>query len=214
MSRAERKARTHAAILAAARDRFVADGYDGATIRDIARTAGVAVGTVHAHFPDKPALLSACFLAQIDDAVALGFDSLDRAAPLGDQLCHLARVLYAAYARHPALSRVMVQHGFFPSPAVQERAAQQAGAFFVEIAGLVRAAVERGEVGAPADGGFALAQSFFASYLLTLVGGLSGAFGDPAAPGAPEIWVEQLRPLVALQVAGLGPGGDMGGRHA
>jgi AcrR family transcriptional regulator len=210
MSRAERKARTRAAILQAARDRFVADGYDGATIRGIAKAAGVAVGTVHAHFADKTALLAACFLAQIDDAVALGFESLDPAAPLLDQLCHLARVLYAAYARHPALSRVMVQQGFFPAEPVRARAEEQATAFFAEVAGLVRAAAERGDVGAPEDGGLALAQGFFAAYLLTLVGGLSGAFGDPADPDAPERWVAGLRPVLALQVAGLGPGG----RHA
>jgi AcrR family transcriptional regulator len=203
MSRAERKARTRAAILQAARDRFVGVGYEGATIRDVARSAGVAVGTVHAHFPDKPSLLSACFLAQIDDAVALGFESLDPVASLADQLCHLAGVLYAAYARHPALSRVMLQHSLFPATGVPERAQTQAGAFLLDVIGLVGSARSRGAVGEPADGGMAFAQAYFAAYLLTLLGGLSGAFGDPGAPDAHEAWVARLRPLVALQIAGL-----------
>ena len=47
-----------ARILAAARERFAADGI-GAQIDDIARDAGVAVGTIYHHFGNKDALLEA-----------------------------------------------------------------------------------------------------------------------------------------------------------
>ena len=47
-----------AKILAAARSAFESVGPE-ASLRDIARRAGVAQGTVHRHFPTKQALFSA-----------------------------------------------------------------------------------------------------------------------------------------------------------
>lgn len=47
------------AILDAAEALFVAHGYEGSSIADIARKAGVAVGTVYRLHVDKPALLTA-----------------------------------------------------------------------------------------------------------------------------------------------------------
>lgn len=64
--RAERAARTRAAVLAAARTRFLADGYAGTTMRAVARAAGVSVPTVELAFGTKAALLK----ATIDVAIA------------------------------------------------------------------------------------------------------------------------------------------------
>ena len=48
---------TRQAILDAARDVFVEDGYDGASIRKVAHAAGYAHGTIYLHFRDKADLL-------------------------------------------------------------------------------------------------------------------------------------------------------------
>ncbi|MCP2263672.1 TetR family transcriptional regulator [Promicromonospora thailandica] len=48
-----------AEILAAARDEFVERGYEAASLRSVARRAGVDPGTVRHWFPDKPRLLTA-----------------------------------------------------------------------------------------------------------------------------------------------------------
>jgi AcrR family transcriptional regulator len=55
--RAEQAAATRAAVLAAARDVFVAKGYSAATIAEIAARAGTSVDTVYASVGRKPALL-------------------------------------------------------------------------------------------------------------------------------------------------------------
>lgn len=44
-------------ILEAARNLFAQQGFDDTNIADVAREAGVAVGTVYLSFPDKPSLL-------------------------------------------------------------------------------------------------------------------------------------------------------------
>jgi len=50
---------TRARILRAAEERFSRSGYDGTSVHDIAERAGIGVGTVYHHFPDKRAVLLA-----------------------------------------------------------------------------------------------------------------------------------------------------------
>jgi len=47
--------------LAAAREVFVERGFDGTTIADIARVAGVAAGTVYLYFPSKADIFAALY---------------------------------------------------------------------------------------------------------------------------------------------------------
>jgi len=200
-ARTRRKARTRAAIVVAARDRFVAVGYDATTVRDIAETAGVAVGTIHAHFADKTALLFACFYDQIAGAVALGFESLDRDAPLIEQLTHIGRVLYAAYARHPALSRVMFTASLFPPERADDGLLQP---FLAELAALYRAARDRGEITRLPAGGQRSAALFFSCYMTALIGGLGGHYAADGEPDAADRWADALRSLLAGHLVGLG----------
>ncbi|MEZ5411649.1 MAG: helix-turn-helix domain-containing protein [Acidimicrobiales bacterium] len=108
--RAERAARTRAAILAAAGTLFPADGYAGTTMRAVARAAGVSVPTVEQAFGTKASLLKAAIdvaIAGDDEPVAV----LDRpwagaARATGDarELLRLtAGVLAAAQARSAGL---------------------------------------------------------------------------------------------------------------
>lgn len=64
--RRERSRRTRRAIVLAAIDLFVADGYGSTTINAIAERAGVAVQTVYVSFGSKRAILSAA----LDQAIA------------------------------------------------------------------------------------------------------------------------------------------------
>ena len=45
------------AILCAARERLLSDGYGAFTVRDLARDCGVSVGTIYDYYPSKNALL-------------------------------------------------------------------------------------------------------------------------------------------------------------
>ena len=51
--RQQAKARTRAKVLEAARELFERDGFDKATIREIAKAAGMSTGAVFANFEDK-----------------------------------------------------------------------------------------------------------------------------------------------------------------
>lgn len=64
-------------MLAAARELFVNQGYEGATIRQIATLAGVSVGSVFTTFASKGQILSEVMLARLDGMYA----ELDQVLP-------------------------------------------------------------------------------------------------------------------------------------
>ncbi|CAL1240425.1 TetR family transcriptional regulator [Candidatus Methylocalor cossyra] len=64
--RPRRGAATRGAILAAARARFAADGYERATIRAIAAEAGVDPALVVRHYGNKAGLFAAAAAAELD----------------------------------------------------------------------------------------------------------------------------------------------------
>lgn len=53
---ADAKEATRRRILAAARERFARDGFDGTSTRDVARAAGIAAGTLFNYFATKEAI--------------------------------------------------------------------------------------------------------------------------------------------------------------
>lgn len=86
----ERSAETRAAILAAARARFAADGYEKATIRAIAAEAGIDASMVMRYFGDKAGLFRA---AAVDD---LRIAALRAHGP-ADLAEKLTRILFATW---------------------------------------------------------------------------------------------------------------------
>jgi len=76
-ARTSQKEATRKRVLEAARDLFETEGYQGATIRAIARHAGVSVGSVFTTFASKGEILSEVMEARLDGFYA----ELDRVVP-------------------------------------------------------------------------------------------------------------------------------------
>jgi AcrR family transcriptional regulator len=198
--RAARKASTRRLVLDAAYDLFEERGYDQATMRELAGRAGVALGTIFAHFPDKPSLLVAAFETDIARVIEAGFATLPQ-ADLPAQLLHLAGALYAFYARRPRLSRALVENTIFMEGPGASALAAQVQSFLGRVSQLFAAAQARGEVRrdlSPGDG----ALVFWADYFTALVAGLQaprlGREGQLRLLGlALELRFDGLRPLPA-----------------
>lgn len=73
MSRSDARGR----LLEVARRRFAADGALAATLDEVRRDAGVSVGALYHHFPDKPALAAAVY-AQVMSEYQAGFIAMLR----------------------------------------------------------------------------------------------------------------------------------------
>lgn len=109
-SRAERRANTHARVLAAAEQLFRATGFDATTIRDIAALAQVSTGTVMT-VGDKDSLLVAVYDEWISSVHReRQSDVIDNAGPLAtgatpQAILNLFTPFVEHFARDPALSR-------------------------------------------------------------------------------------------------------------
>ena len=116
----ERAVVTVDAIIEAAGQVFARHGYAAGTTDRIADHAGVSVGTVYEHFPDKDAILVALVERHLDDAQAaltpLLTDLVTQAPPIEDGVARMLRALVALHRAHPALHRVLFEEAPRPAP--------------------------------------------------------------------------------------------------
>ena len=80
-----------AEILALVRQAFVDKGFDGASMQDLARTAGMSVGNVYRYFPSKAAIIQALITADHDEMRAAFATILQSPHPMAAlrQMIHL-----------------------------------------------------------------------------------------------------------------------------
>ncbi|MBY5933300.1 TetR/AcrR family transcriptional regulator [Tateyamaria omphalii] len=143
-----RRGRKFDQVLEGARDVFMADGFEGASVDDIARAANVSKATLYSYFPDKRLLFmevanSEC-ARQSQDAI----DNIDMNAPPRDVLCQAGkhflkfitskfgqqvfRICVAESDRFPEIGRAFYKSG-------PERMRDEMGEYF-------EAAVARGDL--------------------------------------------------------------------
>ena len=96
MARAQRcdAVRNRDRLVEAAADAFSANGVE-TSLEEIARTAGVGIGTLYRHFPTREALLEAVFQERIDGVT-----------PLGDELLEVAAEAFAARGVDASLEEI------------------------------------------------------------------------------------------------------------
>lgn len=170
--RAEQKARTRAKVLEAARSSFEALGYEGTTIATVAERAGVSVGTVMGHFPDKSALVAAAFHDAIEEVVQEALQTMPE-GPLVTRLLHMSGLLYRFYGRDPALSAALVRETTFMEGPAMDPLTAQIGRQFAWLGQELAAAQARGEVAPDLDPRVAVL-GYWADYYLVLLMGLRG----------------------------------------
>jgi TetR/AcrR family transcriptional regulator len=103
-----RKARTEQAILKAAEKKFLAHGFHGTTVDDIAAEADVAVGSIYVHFQSKEGL----YLALLERALEIEERYIDEAFKPTlslTQQCFAAGWAYLRfYHDHPGYFRILM----------------------------------------------------------------------------------------------------------
>jgi TetR/AcrR family fatty acid metabolism transcriptional regulator len=94
------------AILRAAIDTFAARGFFNAQVADVARTAGVAAGTVYLYFRGKDDLLISIFERTMTEAIAEGREIVAKRADPAERLREIARVHLGRLGRDRSLAVV------------------------------------------------------------------------------------------------------------
>ena len=158
------KQQTRAKVLAAARRLFSEEGYEGATIRDIAAAAGMSTGAVFANFTDKSDLFREIMLsdmASLGDAMR---EAAERAKGVDDALLKMFSAGYAFYKSQLPLARAAFSVGWTPEEGPQLRNSDPSQQLVEQIVDQLNAGVERGELGQEAEVKLR-AQMLFEAYL-------------------------------------------------
>lgn len=99
------KRQTRVKVLSAARDLFSEQGYEGATIRDIAAAAGMSTGAVFANFSDKSDLFREIMTDDLDALLKAMREAAAQGRGLEDSLLKVFVVGYAFYKARLQLAR-------------------------------------------------------------------------------------------------------------
>ncbi|HUC48847.1 MAG TPA: TetR/AcrR family transcriptional regulator [Xanthobacteraceae bacterium] len=183
----------------AARKLFVSKGFDDATLREIAASAGVGLGTVFLYAADKRDLLFLIANDGLEEAAAAAAATVRPNAPLLDNLLAVFRRHYSFFARQPVLSRLVLREMTFYETGAQARAFQATrDALIALIAKAVTLAMEQGGV-AVAETPRLIGWTIFCIYQVELRRWLSDGDLDLRKG------MNRLRRTLNVCVTGLGP---------
>jgi AcrR family transcriptional regulator len=112
--RALAKQQTRAKVLAAARRLFSEQGYEGATIRDIAAAAGMSTGAVFANFTDKSDLFREIMLTDMVALAQAMSEAAGHGATAQDSLLKIFVAGYRFYQTQLPLARAAFSVGWSP----------------------------------------------------------------------------------------------------
>ncbi len=165
------KAETRNIIKTTAYALFQEKGYEKTTMRELAATAGVGLGTIFQHFPDKASLLIAAFEEELGGLVDQGLSTMPINLGLRDQLLYLMRPILTFYAQNHRLARVLIKEIFFLEGKAAERLQEIEMDVSQKLANLFVGAVQRGEIDSETDIADAVT-ALWAIYSLVLLYGL------------------------------------------
>src|SRR5690606_38447944 len=124
---------------------FAERGYDAATIRDIAKGAGMSTGAVFANFQDKAELFEAVFSEEMEGLLA----DIRAAATEGRVLDRLSSGLTAGYHRsldHLPLLQAMVARSWFQPEDADQRSRAFVRPLVEAIGEMLQAGVREGDL--------------------------------------------------------------------
>ena len=142
-SKLERKQR----IMLAAREHFSGHGYDEATLRGIAESAGLGVGTLFNYVSHKRDLIFLIFNEEIDALTATALANTRPWKSFRENVLIITDPHYTLFAVNPTLSRILLSETVLETPGLHlERYLQVRVRLLEGMEALVVAAQDRGEL--------------------------------------------------------------------
>jgi AcrR family transcriptional regulator len=135
--------RNYERLLTAASAAFAERGADDVSLEEIARRAGVGIGTLYRHFPTRPALLEAVYRDQVEALGALAGKLLAAESPSAALAQWVKALVEFSATKRGFMRELMADSPFIPvcktvigesSNALLERA-QQAGVARADVSG-------------------------------------------------------------------------------
>jgi AcrR family transcriptional regulator len=171
--RAAKKRETRQAILQAAVRLFAERGYDGTSIEDLARAAGIGKATVYGYFREKREIFLAFCEEEIDYALAEVAGLSSPAAPLAEQLLTLFLSQVRFVTGNREFGRHLIREMTFPRAATSGPSRELDARYLDAVGEILEGARQRRELRNDFDPFLATAH-FYGLYLVVLSGWYAG----------------------------------------
>ncbi|MDB5432084.1 MAG: transcriptional regulator, TetR family [Caulobacter sp.] len=149
--RALAKQKTREKVLAAARQLFVEHGYEAATIRDIAKAAGMSTGAVFASFSDKAELFDEILIEDFNAVYEPMTQAVAVAANVDDAIRGIFTVAYDYCTAQLPLLRAGIAVSWTRGDVAEHRNRSALKPIFNRLNIALKEGVERGELLADSD---------------------------------------------------------------
>jgi len=184
-------------IRSAVRELFSRHGYDTATLRQIAKRAHVALGTLFNYAQDKRDLVFLVFNEELSSVTDEALQGASAQKNFIEQLMGVCRPHYRFFARSPVLSRILLRDMTFYSEGKQAAEFQRIrGRLLSGIESLVRAAQRDGQIRSD-ENATVVARHFFLVFAGALRWWIASRKPDP------DEGLADLKRLFELQINGL-----------
>jgi|SRR5215217_1339191 len=149
--RAMAKQQTREKVLQAARDLFIERGYEGATIRDIARAAGMSTGAVFASFADKTELFDAILNDDFAGLLDPMQDAFSASTTAKEALVGMFGAAYRAHSAQLPLIQAALAASWTRTPEAERLRRESLRPIRSLVIQTLERGVERGELAAKFD---------------------------------------------------------------
>ncbi|WP_169801028.1 TetR/AcrR family transcriptional regulator [Novosphingobium naphthalenivorans] len=195
--RERNKAEKRERIRLAALKLFSEYGYDATTLRDVAREAHVALGTLSLYAADKRDLTLLVFNEITVSTMEAAIDvTRSREIPFEERILTFFTPFYRDWADNPRLARIFLQINYYSGGMHGEEYTRTRRSIARQLEFMVEDAINRGEI-RPPETTDVVAQHFFLIFSATARWWIGG--DNPVA----EEGIAYLRRLIRLQIMGL-----------
>jgi TetR/AcrR family transcriptional regulator, cholesterol catabolism regulator len=202
--RKRRKAESHARILESARALFIERGYDATTARDIAKHAGLSVGTLFLHFKSKADILKTIIWANNEAQYDLVRRLVPAQAPVKERLLRMAEIGYQHEAAQLPLVAVMQSYHWLWDAETEREYRAAIEPIRTMIRQILEDGIRSGEIRPDADletTAECLIASHIWNFRAALFAGADAAALTKRAGHAIDVIVDGLRPREGLSSA-------------
>lgn len=182
------------AIMQAAQLEFAEHGYHGASIKEIARKAGVATGTIYLYLRNKEALFTALVGEMYEMVLSKISSRRKEAKDVRGKLRASMETAVETLGKHRELARVVLVRTAGSNPAVGEQLADLLGRLVELVEADIREAIETGQI--PRQDSRITATAFVGTFYHVVLAWLRD--------GYPATLEEAVAPLVDYNLRGLG----------
>ncbi|HRO33831.1 MAG TPA: TetR/AcrR family transcriptional regulator [Brevundimonas sp.] len=140
------KIRTRGKVLDAARALFAERGYDAATIRDIAKAAGMSTGAVFANFQDKAELFETVLADEMAALLTAVQAGTPKDGPVADRLVSALSAGYHRSLDQLPLMQATIARSWFQPAEADQRARTFTQPLIDHVAGVLRDGVGAGQL--------------------------------------------------------------------